>query len=218
VTSAAATIKSSMRSLETVYKGRELNFKENAILRESYLKTIEETQNFGTQTSDFLKGLPAMVVGGAGGVTLGEYLHLSPIQLWAVGLGLAAVGFGIKTIFVKKARTQTQHLYVAQDYERDCYYEQYVERVKDILMGLLLDLEHIHKKVFGEYYTSDDVDKATAEVECILLGVNPTFCKFVHKHMKENKITPDQWTQCECGIREITGICKHWEGPPITSQ
>ena len=152
VTSAVATIKSSLRSLDIVYKGRELNFKENDTLRQAYLDSAKDSLDFGNKAKDFLKSLPTMTIGAAGSVTVAQAIGASNFALWGIGLCLAGVGYGVQWWFVKKARRQTQILYLSQDYERDLYYAQYVDRVTNMYLGLFLDLERIHKRVYNENY------------------------------------------------------------------
>jgi hypothetical protein len=49
-------------------------------------------------------------------------------------------------------------------------------------------------------------------IEDMLRGVRPTFCKYVHKHMREKKITPELWPRCETGTPEAIKSCPFWEG------
>ena len=213
VTSAVATMKASLRSLDTVYKGRTLNFEENEKLRAAYLDSVKESLNFGSKAQDFLKSLPTMTIGAAGGVTVAQSVGLSGTGLWAVGLLLAALGYVVNLWFVALARRRTQMLYVTQDYERGLYYEQYVRRVSEILLGLFLDLERIHRRAFQEN-SEADVSPAAVDkiVKDILAGVRPTFCRYTHKHMRENRITPELWTLCESGNLDAVSMCPLWEG------
>ncbi len=213
VTSAVATMKASMRSLDTAYKGRDLNFEENEKLRTAYLESVKESLSFGSKAQDFLKSLPTMTIGAAGGVTVAQALGISGITLWGVGLVLAALGYLVNLWFVRRARRQTQMLYVSQDYERGLYFEQYLARVTTILLGLFLDLERIHKRVFQENYEADTSPSTVQSfIDAVLAGVHSTFCPFVHKHMAEKKVTPELWTRCESGNAEATRMCPLWEG------
>lgn len=213
VTSAAATMKASLRSLDTAYKGRDLNFKENEKLRTAYLDSIKESLSFGNKAQDFLKSLPTMTIGAAGGVTVAKALQVSDVQLWGLGLAFTAIGYLINLFFVSRARRQTQMLYVSQDYERGLYYEQYLSRVTAILLGLILDLERIHKRVFQENYESDtNPTTVRSYIHDILAGVHSSFCPFVHKHMSEKRVTPELWAGCESGISEAVRRCPLWEG------
>lgn len=213
VTSAVATMKASLRSLDTVYKGRALNFAENEKLRAAYLESIKENLNFGNKAQHFLKSLPTMTIGAAGGVTVAQVWEISGVTLWGIGLLLAALGYLVNLWFVRLARRQTQMYYVAQDYERGLYYEQYNSRVSSILLGLFLDLERIHKGMFGENCEEDTSPGAMEGIiRDILAGVRSTFCPYVHKHMREKKVTPELWALCESGNAEAVRKCSLWEG------
>lgn len=215
---AVATIESSLRSLDIIYKGRELNFEENQKLRDAYMETVKENLEFGKRAQDFLKSLPTMAITGAGatitfGSHLGSWLGVPQTQttgfLWVLGLGMAAVGHLIHTGIVRAMRKRTQMLYVRQDYERNLYYEQYVTRVAVTLTSLYLDLDRIHQTVFGDPYPVS-VGDATTIVADLLKGVRPTMCKYAHKHMRDRVITPALWTLCETGGSPATE-CRHWE-------
>jgi len=213
VNSATITIRSSLRSLETVYKGRELNFSENEKLREANLESIKDSLNFGNTAKDFLKSLPTMTIGAAGGVTVAKAIGIdSGLALWAIGVALAAVGYMLNFFIVRAIRRKKQKLYVLQDYDRGLYYSQYVNRVKLILSGLFLDIESIHYRVFKENFETDITSDAIMnQVEHILAGVNGTYCKYVHKHMAENKITPELWATCESGQEDAVKSCPFYD-------
>ena len=211
VISALATLDACRRSLDTVYKGRNLNFDENEKLRTAYLDSVKEGIEFGKKAQAFVKSIPAMTISAATGVTVAQALKLNDLNLWAVGLVLAAVGYLINLYFVRWARDRTQQLYVSQDYERNIYYDQYITRVDVILTSLYLDLNRIHKNVFGSQYPLDGID-AGPIVDEILRGVRPLMCSYVHKHTREKKITPELWPLCETGASEAVKACKWWEG------
>lgn len=208
VISAISTMDASLRNLDIIYKGRQLNFNENEKLRTAYLASVNENLDFGNKTKDFLKSLPAMSIGGAGSVTVAQYFKLSSIQLWGVGIALAGLGYVINLVIVRAMRRGKQMLYVRQDYERDLYYNQYLTRVATTLTALYLDLDRIHKNAFGQSYPMDaDVKVVVGEM---LEGVRATFCNYIHKHMNEKKITPELWSLCETG--KDTENCPFWEG------
>jgi hypothetical protein len=211
VTSAVATIRASLRSLENAYKGRTLNFEENDKLRETYLEQVKESLAFGNTAQDFLKSLPAMTISTAGGLTVAQALGISGVALWGLGLALAALGYLVNLYFVRRARYQTQILYIKQDFDRDLYYDQYIGRVKNILHGLFLDLERNHNRIFGENYEAD-MNKLEGLVSDILKGVPTTLCPYAKKHMGEGKIKPELWAQCESGDDEAVHACRLWEG------
>lgn len=210
VNSAIATMDATLRSLDIIHKGRTLNFEENEKLRKAYLDSVKENLEFGKKAGDFLKSIPAMVIGGAGGITVAQYFEISDINLWAIGLALASIGYIVNLEVVRLMRKRTQMLYVVQDYERSLYYDQYVTRVATTLTSLYLDLDRIHKNVFEQSYSVDvEVSNIIGEM---LKGVRPTFCKYIHKHIREKKIKPELWTLCETGKEGAVKKCPCWEG------
>jgi hypothetical protein len=210
VHSSIAALDASLRSLDTIYKGRQLNFEENEKLRSSYLESLKENLEFGNKAKDVLKSLPSMTVASAGGVTVAQMLSISGMTLWLVGLILASFGYWINLVIVRLVREKKQMYYVQQDYERDLYYDQYISRVATTLMALYLDIDRIHKNVFNDTYQMDK--QINDIINEMLQGVRPTYCKYVHKHMRGNKITADLWSLCESGHEEGITICPHWEG------
>jgi hypothetical protein len=219
VTSAIAAVRATMRSLETVYKGRELNFKENEDMRKVSMAEIQDKFQFGKTMQDTLKSLPAMTIGGAGSVTVLELIGIdSKLTLGMVGLLTAALGYLVNMYFVYLGRRSTQMLYVTQDYERDLYYDQYVSRVHEILLGLFFDIERIHKRIFQENY-ENDISPSAAEraVKDILDGIRSTLCPYAHRHMRDGKITPELWSLCESGHDDAVSLCPLWEGTHKTA-
>jgi hypothetical protein len=122
---------------------------------------------------------------------------------------LAATGYLVNLAFVRRAREKTQQLYIEQDYERGLYYDQYVFRVSLILTSLYRDLDRIHKNIFGQFFFVDSIE-ADEIVNDMLKGVRSTFCKHVHTHMRERKITPSLWACCESGSLEAVKNCPEW--------
>ncbi len=204
---AIAVMEAGLRSLETIYKGRDLNFQENAKLREAYLESVSDNIDFGKKASHFLKSIPTMTITSSGGMTAFEALGITGIPLWATGMGFAGVGCFIQLLIVRAMRNRKQALYVRQDYERDLYYEQYIARVTETLTALYLDLDRIHKNVFKEPYPMNE--SAAEVISGILAGVGSTYCTYVHKHMMENKITPSLWPICESGTKEAVKNCPY---------
>lgn len=211
VLNAIIGIKASMRSLETAYKGRNLNFQENEKLREVYLESVREGFDYGKKAKDFLTSLPGTSIGGAGGITLASLLGAArPVVLWGVAIALAGVGFFVNVVIVQYCRKRKQSLYVAQDYDRDLYYEHYISQVSLILTSLYSDVDRIHRNVFGQEYPAK-TDAPANIVADLLKGVSPPLCKFVHKHMRQKKITPRLWSLCEAGSEAAKKECPLWE-------
>lgn len=208
----------SRRSLDIVHKGRQLNFIENEKLRSSSLEAIKDSLEFGSKTKDFLKALPTMTltgsIGTGGVIAIAELLKLDGVHLWLVGLFFAAAGYFINLELVKKARIQKQQYYITQDYERSLYYEQYVSRVSIILQALYLELDNIHKNIFGVFYSGENQDEKNSSKEVVdrlLTGISPVYCKYIHQHIREKKVSVEEWTICEAGCKEARKACPHWE-------
>lgn len=211
VAGAAATIDSSLRNLDIIYKGRENNFEQNARLRSAYLKTIEENIEFGNRAKDFLKSLPAIFLGSATGVVLFESMgiDLDESVMALIALAFAGAGYLVNLAVVRLTRKKKQMLLMMEDYERTLYFKQYVNRACLILRSLYIDLDRLHRNIFEEVCPETrSVDEIIDE---LMDGLRPTFCKFVHKHMIDGKITPDLWMRCETGEIGSIETCPHWE-------
>ena len=209
------TIEASLRSLDIIHKGRQLNFAENAKLRSAYLSSIEDSLNFGAKAQDFVKALPTMTIAGTTGtMLLSQSEKWNDTYAWLVGLLFAAIGYFINLYIIRFNRKRKQKYYVVQDYERTLYYEQYISRASIILKALYLELDNIHKNIFGEPYPIDKDADALLEqkdvVERLLAGVRTTYCKYIHTHMREDKINVDLWAICEAGNDEAQEKCPFW--------
>ena len=134
-----------MRTLDTIYKGRELNFEENSKLRSAALDNAKENLEFGKKAQDFLKSLPSMMVTTGTGVITASSLGMEPAQLWMLGIGLAGLSYLVNLWIVRAMYVRKQKLYSKQDYERNLYFEQYVTRVCTTLTAMYSDIDRIHK-------------------------------------------------------------------------
>jgi len=204
-----ALIIASFRNLETIYKGRNLNFDENERLRLKYMESIEENIDFGNKIKNILKSIPTMTITTAAGtITLVQWLSLSPIQGWGVGVACAALGYMINLGIVKTMRRQMQQNYVDQDYDRNLYYSRYVTQVTMTLKLLYLDIDRLHKSIFKtEYVPEASVDDL---IQDSLKSIRPAFCDYIHKHKRMRIITPELWCLCETGHEEAVKHCKYW--------
>ena len=214
VNNAATDIDATMRTLDTIYKGRELNLQENDKLRAVNLENIKEDVQFGRSAKDFMKSLPTMAItSGAGTITLNELLdslNLPDWAPWLMGLGFAGIGFAINAWITRRSATRKQKLYINQDYERSMYYQQYIVRVRTALINLYTDIDRLHGRFFKKKYPLDASETAASVVESMLRGAMPTLCVHIHKHIREGIVTPDTWTLCEAGGKAAED-CKFWE-------
>jgi hypothetical protein len=212
VTAAIGTMRSSLRSLDVAYKVRNLKFDENEKLRLACLESVKESLSFGTKLEDAGKSLPHMVFGGAAGLTFAEAFQLSGPLLYGLCFLAAAGAYLINNfLFIRRARKETNMLYMRHVYDRGLYYEQYLNRAADILSNLFSDLERIHTRYFKEGCRTDSDSDC---VESILDGIRSKFCPNLHKHMVEKKIKPELWALCETANPEVTKICPNWVDNP----
>ncbi len=231
LTRAMIAMNSCLRSMHTMYKGRDLNFEENTKLREAYLKSLEENIDFGNRLRDFLKSLPTMTIGGGSGAFLSQSIKdsligagrlpggfdLEEVSLWIlVALGLA-VGYFFNDLLVRWSRKRKQMLYIINDYERNIYYDYYIERVEALLGSLYTDLNQIYEEIFHPPYDKRDGGesekekrKNTHNMIKDLIGARPIRCVYINKHMREKKITPGKWAICETGLKKDRERCIHW--------
>jgi hypothetical protein len=211
VNGAIATIEATRRTLDTIYKGRQLNFDENEKLRSVKLGKINDAVEFGKSAKDYLKSLPTMAItSGAGVITLDKLIgNLDDWMLWGIGLGAAGIGYFINLGIVRWSKSMMMREYVAADYDRNMYYEQYLVRLRTALINLYNDVDRLHKKSFEERYQLEKSENAATIVDGLMAGAMPTMCRFVEKHLKSGKITPDLWTRCETG-GERAHECKYW--------
>lgn len=209
VTAAVSSMRSGLRSLDVAYKVRNLKFDENEKLRLACLDAVKESLSFGTKLEDVGKSLPHMVLGGAAGVTLAEAFQLSGPYLYSLCFLLAALGYvSNKLFFVKRARRQTNMLYVRHAYDRGLYYEQYLDRAAIILADLFSELERIHVRYFG---SGCETISGPELAESIVGGIRSKFCPHVHDHMLQEKIKPEFWALCEAANPETTRKCPNYK-------
>lgn len=224
VSNAIALIEANLRNLDNIYKLRNLNFEDNQKLRSTHLDYVKQSLDFGIKTKDFLKSIPSIALGGAGGITLAQIIGASSVQLWIAGLFFAGLGYLINWIIIKNMRVEKQWLYIQQDYERSLYFEEYLNKAYIILKNLYNDVYQEHENIFKNKYPTNE--SSNELIKNFLKGIQPTFCKHIKKHLKNNnvedrkgnpitgrklkKLICEQWTYCETGNLEGTKNCPLW--------
>lgn len=220
---AEIAMNSCLRSIHTLYKGRELNFKENEELRKAYLESLKESIDFGNKLRDLLKSLPTMAIGGVSGFTVIKYLldgcyvgkgwypKFYDIYTWIiVVLGIAIGYFLNDLVLVKWTRKRKQMLYIISDYERNIYYEYYLDHVGALLRSLYQDLNQIYREVFGNPDNEENMGEIDKTIEDLLKEARPKHCDYYHEHMKKKRISPGKWAICETGFKDDLERCPHW--------
>ena len=211
-----AAMDASLRSLNTIYKGRNLNFDENTALREAYLKSMRESIKYGYELKDLVKTLPATTsigaVLGAALPRISEKLSLHDDSSWPVVVIFALGGFLIGWILVQLEGQKTQRLHVRQDLERKLYFCSYLQRVYDVLESLYDSVCLIYHDIYNEEYLEEEEKKKEKEIITKMLAVMmPKICEYAPRHLIENKINPELWPICETGNMEIIKNCKIWK-------
>lgn len=231
LTRAMIAMNSCLRSIHTMYKGRNLNFDENTKLRAAYLKSLEENIDFGNKLRDFLKSLPTMTIGAGSGAFLSQSIKdsligfgklpggfdLEEVSLWIlVALGLG-VGYFFNDLLVRWSRKRKQMLYIINDYERNLYYDHYIDGAEALLVSLYTDLNQIYQEIFDYPYEKKDEGeneekerKNTENMIKDLIKAQPERCGYIYQHMREKKITPGEWAICETGLKKDRERCIHW--------
>jgi hypothetical protein len=205
-----AAMNASLRSIHTIYSGRNLNFDENKELRETYLKSMKESIDYGFRVKDILKSLPTASLGAAGGLTLTSIISWSETEEFLFITAFAVLGFFAGWLFIWWRGRKTWKLYVRRDYERNLYFSHYLDQVTTVLESLYENVCQIYSETFGEIHP--ETGKKKAAVKDIIEGMRPNPCKCVDKHMRENKITANQWSMCETGnVNIIKRHCPVWK-------
>jgi hypothetical protein len=213
VNNAATDLEATMRTMHTIYKGRELNFQEIDKIRSASLENISQDLQFGRNAQDFFKSLPTMAItSGASTITLNKVLEsfsLPSWTFWLIGIGSAGLGFFINIGIVRWNSKARQAEYIRQDYERTRYFQHYLIRIRTALLNLYYDIDRLHARYFNKTYPLGEFESAEKIIDNMLQGARPTLCKYVFDHLNRKLIKANLWTLCETG-RESCEDCKYW--------
>jgi hypothetical protein len=196
-----AAMECALRCLHVLYQGRNHNWQEIEKLHEVYLESLKNTVTFGEKFKDIFRALPAMALGSAGGITLVEAFKTTPIsKLWLVGLLFAALGYFVDLFVVKWSNKRKRRNYIRLDYERTCYYKDYLTRIYPVLIHLYDSVKEIYEEIFDPPYKNDtQIQNERNWIEKMVNQLEPQLCEFIDIHMESNKITPELWPCCETG-------------------
>lgn len=219
-----AAIDSCERTLLTVIRGRNLNFKETDRLMETQIKNIESSSRVMLNLHSVLPRIFA-TGGGAAGTVLVKFILNSLFKieipdevLYSAAVVAAGVGYGIYQLVVApKTSRRAQQQIIKNDYRRNLYYRQYLERSRGSLTALFSDTLNIYEKVYRKKYESKyDNEEERQKVVMNAMGgseaLSGRWCKKIHEHYHDNKITPVEWTTCESGIGYEK--CSRWPANP----
>ena len=214
VQTAIPIIKSSLRTLQIIIDGRNLNFKEEDELRQ---KSQEKINNFSTFSKNLQSIIPrlgsATVAGAAGGIPIATIINDALTELAGLsadfatlifsltiagvaGIGYVVNGLVITPYIIKK----TQKEKIRADYNRNLYFEQYVDKSVTVLVDLYKQIHDLHNSIFSQKIPDIPQKEVIQLVEDLVSGARGHMCEYVHKHMAKDSgydIDDNLWALCE---------------------
>lgn len=195
-------MRAALCNLQTIYDGRELNFKENGVLRKAHLASIERSIEFGKSLKDFgvlaVSGIISGTIALGGSLLIDKLLGVSfsSTDLFIISIIFGLFGFFLYWVMMKYGYKNQLKEYIKRDHERTLYYEQYLFRVRRQLIELYKELIIIHNEVFETDYTAETKRK---DIETLIGVICPTWCKHVDKCICQYDLSSDEWVWCETG-------------------
>ena len=203
---ALMSIEATDRTIGAAHKHFDNDIVGNTKLRQNTNDRIADSVKFGTELGDAFKSAPAIIFGSASGV--GLLVSIFQVQLTAETTVLATAFFGgasylVSVIWVRKTSYLKERELIRQDYEKCLYYDQYVRRSREALLGLYNDMNCIHEVVFNSKFPENRSPEAV--VDEAMRGVSTTYCDNIHTHIDQKKtlfkrrVNADKWPVCETG-------------------
>lgn len=208
-----AAIDGTVRMLETVRKGRDLNFSQLEKLMDIELDYVKSAEGGGTNLEgilkSFIQAVPAILLGGTTGLSIALLSNLPLVQTGALiilgTLGVYGLGIGWSWV-VAQWRLSS---YVQRDYRRNLYYRDWFDRVRVELDGLYESVDNLHQKSFGDFCKGGSVKEALEPFNRSL-SVRPGQCKYTRRHMEMKLITAEIWPYCEATRDGGFQRCPYW--------
>jgi hypothetical protein len=208
-------VDSCYRTLLVIIRGRDTNFKETDSLTEMYIKNNESISSFTLNLQSAFGRVAGMTFGGTSATAI--VMTLFPdLPVWVFPLTLSAMGaisYALYELFVTPwKQRKNMAARIKNDYQRDIYFQQYVRRCRDALVGLLMETFSIYKQVYGVHYNDSfeniQTRRKSAEkaVDYVLgsLGLNYC-CEDIHDcydkklFLEDKSIDRGRWATCESG-------------------
>jgi hypothetical protein len=211
VEGAVSAINHGLRNLAIIAELRKKNFQEVDRLRDAQLSVIEHFQTLTASWQSLGPRLGAAGIGGVLGGSLSTVLGNLPGEVNAAisigGMIFFYLLHGVVVVPIVK-RFKMKDI-MKRDYDRNLYYDQYLERSKLALRSTYRDLQRLHTSIFARPY--DETANEDSLVESWIAGAKPTMCEHVHNHMAQGIITADLWSMCETGDGKEN--CRYWSKP-----
>ena len=212
-------MRATLRNLRTIYSGRELDFKENNILRTAYLDSLAENIKFGNNVKDYIITLPTTIIAILTGLglslaatdVLGVPINAFHVVVIVVLSGI--LGYLLFWFLMNRSYKLHNSGLMLQEFERDVYFEQYLYRAREQLRILHQQLHEIREEVFStDNANRDDLEaknkarerakkKAESEAEqlkCLLNALFPDYCEHVTECLRKS-FQPAIWGICDTG-------------------
>lgn len=224
VDSVLAAIDSCERTLLTIIRGRNQNFKETDRLMDTQIKNAEASSRV---MLNFHSALPRVFAtgGGAAGTVLVKFfldsvfkIEIPDEVLYSAAVVAAGAVYGIYQLMVApETSKRAQQEIVKNDYRRNVYYKSYLARSRGSLNALFSEILNIYERVYGEKYEPKyDNEEERQKVVMNAIGgseaLSGKWCPKIHEHYHKNKITPVEWTACESAIGYEK--CSKWLDEP----
>jgi uncharacterized repeat protein (TIGR01451 family) len=218
---AVIAMRAALRNLRTIHSGRELDFKENNILRTAYLDSLAENIKFGNDIGDYVKTLPTTIVTILTGLGISlaatEVLGISinAFHIVAIIVLSGILGYLLTWFLMNRSYKLQNRGLMLQEFERHVYFEQYVYRAREQLRILHQQLHEIREDVFStDNANPDDLEaknkvrklakkKAESEAEqlkCLLNALFPDYCERVTECLRKS-FQPAIWGICDTGYK-----------------
>ena len=211
VEGAVSAINLGLRNLAIIAELRKKNFQEVDRLRGAQLSVVEHFQKLTGSWQSLGPRLGAVGIGGVLGGSLSTVLGNLPGEVNAAisigGMIFFYLLHGVVVVPIVKHFKMRDIM--KRDYDRNLYYDQYLERSKLALRSTYRDLERLHTSIFARPY--DETVNVDSLVESMIGGAKSTMCEHVHNHMVQGIITADLWSMCETGDGKEN--CRHWSKP-----
>ncbi len=204
-------IRAAVRNLSTVYRGRELNFRENDGLRNVYMNAIKEDLSFVINLKNFAKALPGAVISGGVGLVLSVAsqqilgVPLTEIDILRISIIAGIAGIIVFFLFNLITRWRQTKFYVRSEHQRTLYFRYYLDRSKKVLIDLYYELALQYHHYIDNTFTNYSPKKCPHEnyngydeIDLILKGLYPTsVCENADKCIHSWFFRPRWWIHCE---------------------
>jgi len=201
-----------VRTLHSIIRGRSTNFEESDRLRDMYIANIESASRFSLNLQSAIGRVSSMTIGGStvGAIFAYCFPNLPEFVLpFSVAVAAASAYSIYQVWLVPHFREKTEREEIKNDYKRNLYYQQYVQRSKEALLGLFTEALDLYNVIYKVKY-DEEFDEFAAKdkfIENLMRSLEVKFsCELIHdcyhKNIFLNKV--DLWATCESG-RGIEG-------------